>query len=64
MLAESSALLKRRDTTASRGDPLGVTGAKTEEGPGIFSLIDGVKTKAVETDADIKTRKEFLLKIG
>ena len=34
--------------------------AGTDQGRGIH----GVKTKGIETDADIKTRKEFLRKIG
>lgn len=38
--------------------------AETDQGRGILGVIDGVKTKGVETDADIKTRKEFLRKIG
>jgi uncharacterized protein len=38
--------------------------AETDQGRGILGVIDGVKTKGVETDADIKTRKDFLRKIG
>jgi len=38
--------------------------AETESGRGIMGVIDGEKTKGVETEADIKTRKEFLRKIG
>jgi uncharacterized protein len=38
--------------------------AETEQGRGILGVIDGVKTKGIETEADIKTRKEFLRKIG
>lgn len=38
--------------------------AETEQGRGILGVIDGVKTKGVETEGDIKTRKEFLRKIG
>ena len=38
--------------------------AETEQGRGILGVIDGVKTKGVETDADIKTRKDFLRMIG
>ena len=30
----------------------------------ILAVIAGVKTQGIETDADIKTRKEFLRKIG
>ncbi len=38
--------------------------AESEQGRGILGVIDGVKTKGIETEADIKTRKEFLRKIG
>jgi hypothetical protein len=38
--------------------------AETEAGRGILGVIDGLKTKGIETDADIKFRKEFLRKIG
>lgn len=38
--------------------------AESEQGRGILGVIDGVKTKGIETDVDIKTRKEFLRKIG
>ena len=38
--------------------------AETEQGRGILGVIDGVKTKDIETEADIKWRKDFLRKIG
>ncbi|MGB2869091.1 MAG: adenosine-specific kinase [Bacteroidota bacterium] len=38
--------------------------AETDQGRGILGVVDGVKTRGIETDADIKTRKEFLRKIG
>jgi adenosine/AMP kinase len=38
--------------------------AETEQGRGVMGVIDGVKTAGVETEADIKTRQEFLRKIG
>lgn len=45
-------------------NPVQVVIAETEQGRGILGVIDGVKTKGVETDADVKYRKEFLRKIG
>ncbi len=45
-------------------NPVEVIVAETEQGRGILGVIDGVKTQGVETDADIKTRKEFLRNIG
>jgi hypothetical protein len=38
--------------------------AESEKGRGILGVIDGVKTRGIETDADIQIRKEFLRKIG
>lgn len=45
-------------------NPVEVVIAETDQGRGILGVIDGVKTQAIETEADIKTRKEFLRKIG
>lgn len=45
-------------------NPVEVIVAETGQGRGILGVIDGVKTKGVETEADIKVRKEFLRKIG
>jgi len=45
-------------------NPVEVVVAETEQGRGILGVIDGVKTKGIETEADIKTRKEFLRMIG
>lgn len=38
--------------------------AETDQGRGILGVIDGVKTKGIETEADIKSRKELLRKFG
>ncbi|HAL57744.1 MAG TPA: hypothetical protein DCP63_15060 [Bacteroidetes bacterium] len=45
-------------------NPVEVIVAETEGGRGILGVIDGMKTKGIETEADIKWRKEFLRKIG
>ncbi|MBI4427518.1 MAG: adenosine-specific kinase [Ignavibacteriales bacterium] len=45
-------------------NPVEVIIAETEQGRGILGVIDGVKTKGIETESDITTRKEFLRKIG
>jgi adenosine/AMP kinase len=45
-------------------NPVEVIVAETDQGRGILGVIDGVKTKGMETDEDIKVRKEFLRKIG
>jgi adenosine/AMP kinase len=38
--------------------------AESELGRGILGVIDGVKPKGIENEADIAWRKEFLRKIG
>jgi len=38
--------------------------AETKLGRGILGVIDGAKTQGVETDSDIKWRKDLLRKIG
>jgi len=38
--------------------------AETEQGRGVLGVIDGVKTKGVETEEDIQKRKGFLRMIG
>ena len=45
-------------------NPTEVVIAETEQGRGILGVIDGLKTQGIETDADIKSRKELLRKIG
>jgi len=45
-------------------NPVEVIIAETDQGRGILGVIDGLKSKGIETEADIKFRKEFLRKIG
>lgn len=45
-------------------NPVEVIVAETEQGRGILGVIDGVKTKGLETEADIQNRKALLRKIG
>jgi hypothetical protein len=45
-------------------NPVEVVIAETEAGRGILGVIDGVKTKDIEGEDDIKWRKDFLRKIG
>ena len=45
-------------------NPVEVIVAESEQGRGILGVIDGEKTQGIESEADIKTRKEFLRKIG
>jgi adenosine/AMP kinase len=45
-------------------NPVEVIVAETAQGRGILGVIDGVTTKGMETEADIKARKDLLRKIG
>lgn len=45
-------------------NPVEVIVAETEGGRGILGVIDGVKAKGIEGEADIQWRKDFLRKIG
>ena len=38
--------------------------AETEEGRGVLGVIDGIKSKGVENEEDVKERKELLRKFG
>jgi adenosine/AMP kinase len=49
---------------AATANLLEVVIAETEQGRGILGVIDGFKSRGIETDEDIKARKEFLRKIG
>lgn len=45
-------------------NPTQVIIAETEMGRAILGVVDGVKSKGIETEEDIKIRKDFLRKIG
>jgi adenosine/AMP kinase len=49
---------------AATANPLEVIVAETEQGRGIIGVIDGYKTKGVESDKDTADRRAFLRKIG
>lgn len=49
---------------AATANPLEVIVAETEQGRGIVGVVDGNKSKGIETGQDVKARKEFLRKIG
>ena len=49
---------------AATANPLEVIVAETDQGRGILGVIDGFKSKGVETEKDVVVRKEFLRKIG
>jgi hypothetical protein len=45
-------------------NPVEVVIAETEQGRGILGVIDGVRSKGIEAEEQIRERKEFLRKIG
>jgi len=45
-------------------NPTEVILAETEMGNAILGVVDGVRPKGVESDADVKKRKDFLRMIG
>ncbi len=49
---------------AATANPLEIIIAETKQGRGILGVIDGTKSKGIETDQNIKERKRFLRKIG
>jgi len=49
---------------AATANQLEVIVVETEQGRGIVSVIDGLKSKGIEAEEDVRSRKEFLRKIG
>jgi adenosine/AMP kinase len=49
---------------AATANPLEVVIVETENGRGVVGVIDGLKSKGIEKEEDIRARKSFLRKIG
>ena len=49
---------------AATANSLEVLVAETAQGRGIIGVVDGFKSKGIETDKDIAERRQFLRKIG
>jgi len=49
---------------AATANALEVVTVETSQGRGIVGVVDGLKSKGIETDADVKERRGFLRKIG
>jgi len=49
---------------AATANSLQVIVAETEQGRGIIGVVDGQKSKGIESDKDISERRQFLRKIG
>ena len=49
---------------AATANPLEIIIAETQQGRGIIGVVDGLKSKGIETNENIKERRAFLRKIG
>ncbi len=49
---------------AATANPLEVLVAETSQGRSIIGVVDGSKSKGIETEKDIAERRQFLRKIG
>jgi len=49
---------------AATANPLEILVAETAQGRGIIGVVDGFKSKGIETDKNISERRDFLRKIG
>jgi adenosine/AMP kinase len=49
---------------AATANPLEILIAETNQGRGIIGVVDGLKSKGIETDKDITERRKFLRRIG
>jgi len=49
---------------AATANPLEIIIVETAQGRGIIGVVDGLKSKGIETDVNVKERREFLRKIG
>lgn len=45
-------------------NPIEVIFIETEQGRAILGIVDGFKSKGIETEGDVEERKQFLRKIG
>ena len=45
-------------------NPVEVILAETGQGRGVMGVVDGFRSKGIETDRDVVTRKEFLRRVG
>ena len=49
---------------AATANPLEIIVAETEQGKGIMGVVDGSRSKGVETEENIRERRGFLRRIG
>lgn len=49
---------------AATANPLEVIITETDQGKGVLGVVDGMKSRGIETENEVKERKDFLRKIG
>ncbi len=49
---------------AATANPLEIVIAETEQGRGIIGAVDGSRSKGIETEENVRERREFVRKIG
>lgn len=49
---------------AATANPLQIIICETEQGRGIVGVVDGMKSRGIEAEDDVKARKRFLREIG
>ena len=49
---------------AATANPIETVVVETAQGRGIIGVVDGFKSKGLETEEDVRERREFLRKIG
>ncbi len=49
---------------AATANPLEVIVCETEQGRGILGVVDGLRSKGIEIESDVKIRRELLRRIG
>jgi adenosine/AMP kinase len=49
---------------AATANPLEIIIAETQQGRGIIGVVDGSRSKGIESDENVRERREFVRKIG
>jgi adenosine/AMP kinase len=49
---------------AATANPMEIIIAETEQGRGIIGVVDGYKSKGIESAENVRERREFVRKIG
>ncbi|MGE5575546.1 MAG: adenosine-specific kinase, partial [Ignavibacteria bacterium] len=49
---------------AATANPLEIIVAETDQGRGIIGVVDGLKSKGIETEDNVRERRSFLRKTG